>query len=139
MNDRGAGYTGGCLCGAVRYEAEGEPTFSGHCYCEDCRKASGSGFIPFMGFPATALRISGRTRISISKAANGNEAVRNFCEACGSLVFGGIVGTHASHTIYAGSLDEPSRFRPTIAIFTRNRPSWAMIPPGLTVFERAPS
>ena len=44
--------TGGCLCGALRYEATGEPTMAGHCYCADCRKASGSGFIPFMGYDA---------------------------------------------------------------------------------------
>ena len=41
--------TGGCMCGALRYEAFGQPTGSGHCYCVDCRRASGSGFIPFMG------------------------------------------------------------------------------------------
>ncbi|MBV8794858.1 MAG: aldehyde-activating protein, partial [Hyphomicrobiales bacterium] len=46
--------TGGCLCGALRYEAVGEPIGSGHCYCADCRRASGSGFIPFMGFKAEA-------------------------------------------------------------------------------------
>ena len=45
-------YTGGCLCGALRYEAFGEPIGSGHCYCVDCRRASGSGFVPFMGFKA---------------------------------------------------------------------------------------
>ena len=33
-------YIGGCLCGALRYEAEGEPLYEGHCYCADCRKAS---------------------------------------------------------------------------------------------------
>ena len=98
-------YTGGCLCGALRYEAEGPPVRAGHCYCGDCRKASGSGFIPFMGFPASVLRFSGQTRISRAKAARGGEAVRNFCTVRGSLVFGGIVGQDDSHTIYAGSLD----------------------------------
>jgi hypothetical protein len=132
------GYTGGCLCGAVRYEAEGEPTLSGHCYCADCRKASGSGFIPFMGFPSSAVRFSGQPRQFTSKAANGGDAVRNFCPVCGGLVFGGEVGKDDSHTIYAGSLDDPSSFRPRIAIFTRNRPAWAVIPPGLTVFDTAP-
>jgi hypothetical protein len=131
-------YTGGCLCGAVRYEAEGEPEFAGHCYCADCRKASGSGFIPFMGFPSSAVRFSGQTRQFISKAANGREAVRNSCPVCGGLVFGGEVGKASSHTIYAGSLDDPSSFRPRIAIFTRNRPEWAVIPPGLTVFDTVP-
>ena len=42
------------------------------------------------------------------------------------------------HTIYAGSLDDPSLFHPTIAIFTQGRPEWAVIPPGLKIFERMP-
>jgi len=53
-------------------------------------------------------------------------------------VFGGTVGMDDSFTIYAGSLDDPSLFRPRIAIFTRGRPEWAMIPPGLKVYERLP-
>jgi hypothetical protein len=47
--------SGGCLCGALRYEVEGEPLFAGYCYCADCRKGSGSG-IPFMGFGSAAVR-----------------------------------------------------------------------------------
>jgi hypothetical protein len=131
-------YTGGCLCGAIRYEAEGEPAYAGHCYCSDCRKASGAGFIPFMGFASAAMRFSGQTRVFRSVAANGGEAARNFCPNCGGLVFGGVVGETDSHTIYAGSLDDPSLFRPTIAIFTRARPDWAPMPVGLTVFEEGP-
>jgi hypothetical protein len=130
--------TGGCLCGALRYEARGEPTMMGHCYCADCRKASGSGFIPFMGFKASALRFTGPTRQSVTKSARGSDAVRNFCAVCGSLVFGGVVGKDDAHTIYAGSLDDPSCFFPRIAIFAAGRPDWAVIPPGLTVFERMP-
>jgi hypothetical protein len=129
-------YTGGCLCGALRYEAEGEPKFMGHCYCADCRKASGSGFIPFMGFPASAVRFSGETRKFISKSARNADAVRNSCPVCGSLVFGGEVGKDAMFTIYAGSLDDPSLFHPSVAIFTRDRPSWAVIPPDLKIYER---
>ena len=92
MTDTAKRYTGGCLCGAVRYEAEGAPQYAGHCYCADCRKASGSGFIPFMNFPASAVRFSGRTLQFSSKSARGTDAVRNSCPKCGSLVFGGIVG-----------------------------------------------
>ncbi|HTK14632.1 MAG TPA: GFA family protein [Xanthobacteraceae bacterium] len=139
MTESKSRYTGGCLCGALRYEADGEPRLAGHCYCADCRKASGSGFIPFMGFASSAVRFSGPTRQFTSKAANGGDAVRNFCPACGSLVFGGIVGTDDSHTIYAGSLDDPSLFRPSIAIFARDRPAWAVIPHGLKVFDTMPS
>ena len=138
MAEIGKRYMGGCLCGGLRYEAEGEPLFSGHCYCADCRKASGSGFIPFMGFASTAVRFSGPARKFTSKAANGGDAVRNSCPVCGGLVYGGEVGKDETFTVYAGTLDDPSLFHPQVAIFARNRPAWAVIPPGLTVFDAAP-
>lgn len=131
-------YRGGCLCGALRYEASGAPLYAGHCYCADCRKASGSGFVPFMGFSASAVAFSGASRPFSSPAANGREATRNFCPACGGLVFGGERGVSDSFTIYSGSLDEPDDFQPTIAIFTHGRPEWALIPPHCKVFERSP-
>src|SRR6185312_17115119 len=104
MTENGTRFTGGCLCGALRYEAEGEPLYTGHCYCSDCQKASGSGFIPFMGFAASKIRFQGTSKIFVSKAANGGEAHRNSCPNCSSLVFGGIVGESESFTVYSGSL-----------------------------------
>ncbi len=64
--------------------------------------------------------------------------MRNSCPVCGGLVFGGEVGSDSSHTVYAGTLDDPSLFHPRIAIFTRDRPDWAVVPAGLTVFETMP-
>lgn len=136
MSDSVERCAGGCLCGALRWEADGQPLFAGHCYCNDCRKASGSGFIPFLGFPSSAVRFTGESRTFTSKAANGNDAARNFCPVCGSLVFGGERGRSDSFTIYAGSLDDPSSFHPNVAIFTRNRPTWASIPPNLKSFDQ---
>jgi len=131
-------HTGGCLCGALRYQARGAPLHMGYCYCADCRKASGSGFIPFMGFPAQAVTFTGPTLRFASPAFNGREAVRNACPRCGGLVFGGTVGVDDSFTIYAGSLDDPSVFQPTMAIFAKDRPAWSPLPPGLTVFQAMP-
>jgi len=85
-------YTGGCLCGALRYEATGEPLYAGHCYCADCRKASGSGFIPFIGVARSEVSFSGQVLKHRSKARSGGDAVRNSCAACGGLVFGGELG-----------------------------------------------
>jgi hypothetical protein len=135
---KGATHTGGCLCGAVRYTLHGEPLYAGLCYCGDCRKASGAGCIPFMGFPSSALCITGNTRQSISRSARGGEAVRNFCPQCGSLIFGGRLGSDEQHTVYAGSLDDPSWFHPTIAIFTRDRSAWAQLPTGLKTYDTLP-
>lgn len=139
-DDRGTPrFTGGCLCGQLRYEATGAPSGSGHCYCGDCRKVSGSGFIPFMNFPSGAIRFSGRARQLVSPAARGGVATRNFCAECGSLVFGGELDKSDSFTVYAGSLDDASLFQPRIAIFASHRPHWALLPACITeVYARMP-
>jgi len=131
--------TGGCLCGALRYEAGSAPQYAGYCFCADCRKASGSGFIPFMGFAASAVRITGAAVTHTLKHGDGRQSDRNFCALCGGLVYGGVRGESTSHTIYAGTLDDPSHFKPTIAIFNSDRPAWVVLPPGLTVFDGMPS
>ena len=82
MNDEVRRYTGGCRCGSLRYEAVGEPLGSGHCYCADCRRASGSGFVPFRaamkllttpcsvaGGGGRALAMDGSTKMA-ARAAN---------------------------------------------------------------------
>jgi hypothetical protein len=91
-----------------------------------------------MGFKATEVRFSGKARQYRSKAANGGDAVRNRCSVCMSLVFGGEIGKTDWYTLYAGSLDDPSAFHPTMAIFAAGRPPWALIPPGFKVFDRTP-
>ena len=53
-------------------------------------------------------------------------------------MFGGIAGTDTRHTIYAGSLDDPSPFVPTMAIFAAGRPEWAIVPEGLATFAAMP-
>ncbi len=84
------------------------------------------------------MRITGETKRSIVKSVRGEDAVRNHCAICGSLVFGGIVGKDSAHTIYAGSLDEPALFRPAIAIFVRDKPDWVLLPEGLKAFATLP-
>jgi hypothetical protein len=130
--------TGSCLCGALRYTASAEPIYAGYCFCEDCRKASGSGFIAFMGFAASALSFTGDAVTHTLVQSDGRKSERNFCPRCGGLVYGGARGQVEQHTIYAGSLDDPTRFKPTMAIFNSRRPAWVPLPPGLTVFETMP-
>ena len=103
--------TGGCLCGGVRYVADAAPQYAGYCFCADCRKASGSGFIPFMGFASRSVRITGQVATHTLRHGDGRQSDRNFCVECGGLVFGGILGQSEQHTIYAGSLDDPTHFK----------------------------
>ena len=39
MKDR---VSGGCLCGAIRFEAAANPAFQLLCHCRDCQTVSGS-------------------------------------------------------------------------------------------------
>jgi hypothetical protein len=130
--------TGSCLCGQLRYTASTEPAYAGYCFCSDCRKASGGGFIGFMGFPASAVTFTGEAVTHTLPQSDGRKAERNFCPRCGGLVYGGVRGVAQQHTIYAGSLDDPAHFKPTMAIFNSQRPAWVPLPPGLTVFETMP-
>ena len=36
-------FTGGCACGAIRYEISAEPVFMNDCQCRDCQQSSGTG------------------------------------------------------------------------------------------------
>jgi hypothetical protein len=121
----------------VRYKLSGEPLFAGYCCCADCQKASGSGFIPFLSMPASAVTLTGPTQSHRLVIAPDREALRNFCPQCGSLLFGGDL-LEGEVTIYAGSLDDANGFEPTIAIFTRDKPNWVVLPDGLRCFEGLP-
>ena len=130
--------TGGCLCGALRYEAKGSPMFAGYCCCDDCQKASGSGFIPFIGYKANVIKIAGAVIRHQLDQKDGRSSVRNSCAKCGSLVYGGDVGESDFHTIYAGTLDHPSLFQPTMAINIKFKAGWVILPEGIAQFEGMP-
>ncbi|HEV7316992.1 MAG TPA: GFA family protein [Ensifer sp.] len=115
---------GGCLCGAVRYEAKGMPLFSGFCHCRDCQRATGTGHCCYMIFDRTDVTISGTCRSYEKLAENGNPTIRYFCEICGSQLFGSGPPDDERWSIYAGTLDDLSVFQPTDAIFTRSRHEW---------------
>ena len=130
--------TGGCLCGDLRWKAHAPPKYMGLCYCADCRRASGSAFSPFMGFDAAAITITGRWTVHTVTHADGRSATRNSCVVCGGLVFGGELGKSDEYNIYAGSLDDAAQFKPTVALFVRDKPDWIDVPVGLRQFETLP-
>src|SRR5436189_5654273 len=50
--------TGGCACGAIRYEVTAEPIVTFNCHCRDCQKTTGSGYTPVFYAPANAFKIT---------------------------------------------------------------------------------
>jgi hypothetical protein len=132
--------SGGCLCGAVRYEIDGAAEFSVLCYCRDCQRASGTGHVPVMGARRAQLRITGTTASYAVRADSGQRAIRHFCRICGSLLFGSSGDAHDPvMSIYVGTLDDLSAFRPTTAICTRSRASWDRVVGDLKEFHGMPA
>jgi hypothetical protein len=130
--------SGGCLCGQVRYETDAAPAWTAICYCRDCQRASGSGYMPVMGVRRADMRINGETR-AYEVAAQRGPSTRHFCPTCGSLVFGGVEGPpDETMSVYVGTLDDPAVWSPRIAIFTRSRMPWDCAVAGATEFETMP-
>jgi hypothetical protein len=113
--------TGGCLCGAIRYRATGEPVRTSICYCTQCRRQTGSAMPAFAVFPAAAVEIERGAPAGFAASA---EAVREFCPSCGSPLFWrGKDGVYAE--IFLGTLDEPGSLpAPARQIWTTHRLAW---------------
>ncbi len=96
-------WTGGCLCGAVRFVAHGAPRFLGHCHCKMCQRASGSLFMTAVEFQNADVEWLQGER-SFYESSPGNW--RSFCPTCG----GSTAQEYEDKTwLYVGSLDEPEK------------------------------
>jgi hypothetical protein len=100
--------TGGCACGAVRFEAEIDGDDAYLCHCRMCQRATGSLSIAFKNIPQAKLRwLSGPDWYDSSPIAR-----RPYCGKCGtSLGFQFKEGPNMDVTVAA--FDEPGRFKPT--------------------------
>jgi hypothetical protein len=125
---------GGCLCGAVRYEAECDPMMTGHCYCEDCRKSSGTGHCTHVVVPTSAFSLAGEVSAYERAANSGNMVTRNFCPTCGSPVHSTNAAMPGLAFIRASSLADPDAVTPQMAVFASRAPAWGAIDPALPAF-----
>jgi hypothetical protein len=112
--------TGGCLCGAIRYEIEGPALQTSLCHCEDCRRASGAPFAAWTFFRAGSLRWLGQKPRTLQFA--GRE--RRFCGDCGSPLEFHDPAYPELCEINTCTLDDPAAFPPTDQCWIRDRLPW---------------
>lgn len=74
-------WTGGCLCGSIRYRASDAPKWASYCHCGMCRKVSGAPFSGFVEFPEGAFEW---TQGQLRHYQSSNGVIRRFCGNCGS-------------------------------------------------------
>jgi hypothetical protein len=93
---------GGCLCGAVRFEAEPSDQHSHACHCEMCRRWTGAVLL-VVPVPADALRLEGEDRVRRYRSSEWAE--RGFCGTCGSSLFYRL--QQGDYFLALGVFDEP--------------------------------
>jgi hypothetical protein len=124
--------TGGCLCGAVRFEYSGSMEAAAYCHCSDCRRVTGSAFNVSLPMLLTQFRIvRGAPRGYARMADSGNTLTRYFCSECGSPLFTSSPVHPDRVYVKGGALDDPSLVRPGTQRWLRSRVPWADIPPDL--------
>ena len=132
-------FTGGCACGAIRYECTGAPIQALNCHCRDCQRETGSAFSPVLVVPKTAFTLAqGSPQYFALLAASGQMTRRAFCAECGSPLFGLPGSAPDLVTIRVGSLDDPSEFRPSQDIYTVSAQPWDYMNPELPKVPKLP-
>ena len=117
---------GGCMCGAVRYEAVGEPITVGHCHCHSCRGHTGAPVVTVVMFERDRVKFPKGDR----KIYNSSPGVgRSFCDQCGTpLTWEAKSGTsepyHPVITIHISTLDNPDEFVPVQHWYHAERIAW---------------
>src|SRR5262245_37769721 len=128
--------SGGCHCGAVRYQLEGKPKDVALCHCVDCRRNAGAPVMAWAGYPESSLKMTkGTPKVFTSSGAT----QRSFCGDCGTGLFyrnaeflPGVVEVQLS------TLDDQEALPPTVQIQVAERLSWMKEAHRLPEIQRFP-
>ena len=125
--------TGGCLCGAVRYRAEGPPHATSLCHCVSCRRATGGPSLAWAIFPEAAVEIVVGT-LATYQSSPGVE--RGFCARCGTSLSYRRANRPGLFDVTTASLDDPEAYPPDKEIWVEERLSWETANPALPQHAR---
>ena len=128
---------GGCHCGAVRYEIDGEPVYHAICHCDDCRASAGAPMVAWYAVKEEQFTLTSGEPTTFEGASG---AERNFCPHCGTGLFyrnakvlPGLVD------IQSATFDDAGAVAPTIQVQCADRLAWAPSITGMPEFARYPS
>jgi hypothetical protein len=133
------GLQGRCYCGALRYEANGDPIFKGQCHCRECQYISGGSPNVVMGIPDAVFSYTKGTPKQFARPDLPNAVVRDFCGDCGTHIMTRSPAVPGVTILKVGTLDDPSVFGgPQMVIYTVDKQPFHHIPEGIPAFERTP-
>jgi hypothetical protein len=119
--------TGGCNCGAVRYEVTEPLPMASYCHCKRCQRRSGAAASPSAHPAPGSFRIvKGEDRLKSWNPEGGGEKL--FCGDCGSSVYAHNPGHPDSIGVRMGTFDEDPGVRPSVRQFVASAVVWEAIP-----------
>ncbi|CAN7169943.1 GFA family protein [Bradyrhizobium sp. LjRoot220] len=129
--------TGGCHCGAIRYQVEGDLIVHALCHCADCRRHAGAPMVGWAMYAEDAVKVTqGEPKIY----ASSEHGRRQFCANCGT----GLFYTNANMLpgmidVQSGTYDDPDVVPVMAHIQVAERIGWMERAHELPVFERYPA
>jgi len=132
-------FTGGCICGAIRFEciAQASEVKMLKCHCRDCQRITGGPYVPVVYVPAQSFQITkGTLKYHFTPSETHGTHKRGFCPDCGSRLTGGEYSGSTGIGLTASSLDDPSWFKAQIEIWTSDAQPWDPIDLALPRFKK---
>jgi hypothetical protein len=120
-------FEGGCLCGAVRFVATGQPKWVSWCHCQSCRKHSGAPVSVFAAFERSAYTV---TKGEITKFNSSPGTRRGFCAKCGSTLTCESERRPTETHFHIGAFVEAAQLQQTRHIFPEERLPWLQLGDG---------
>ncbi len=115
--------TGGCRCGAIRFEARGEPLLKEKCFCASCRRATGSLVAFFADYPSAEVAMVGTPALYASSPG----VRRGFCGVCGSPLFWRSEDRLEKISLLVGAFDAPETLPPQSDSYPEEKPAWLCV------------
>ena len=130
--------TGGCLCGAVRYETPDAPTYTVACHCTFCQRLTGSAFAVWPTFPRAKVNLAGSVAAYEHRSDETARRIRlEFCPRCGTTVAAQFESEPGELSLLGGTFDETGWIEVERHIWTRSAQRWVALPPGTPTFEKS--
>ncbi len=132
--------TGGCLCGALAYEAEVDENAFGICHCRDCQILSGSAFRSVAVVPPEQFKwTSGMPKLFKKVADSGNTREMTFCGDCGTHITGQPPADGTGYmSLRLATANEFASFTPKFETYCASRVPWLQAQSGTVEFDRMP-